>query len=339
MIPALRILAIGALGAAIAYALHIPAPFLTGPALCVSLAALAGVRGAVPDRLRDACFLLIGTGMGSGVTPEALATAAQWPLSLVVLGLAVMTIFLGGAALLRWLFGFDPMTAILTATPGHLSFVISLSSEQKADIPRVTMIQTIRVLSLTLIVPFLAPLLSDHPLPAFVPTQHQMPLPDLAVILILSLGVGVIFKRLRVPAALLLGAMAVSSVAHGASLTEGVIPRWLSVPGFVVMGTLIGTRFTGVTPGMVGQALGAALVLTGFAALVAVVAALAVAQVLHLPVLNVLIAYAPGGLETMMAMSVLLEANPAYVAAHHVGRLLFLTVALPVIVARTRARL
>lgn len=336
MWPSLRILAIGAAGAGAALALHVPAPFLTGPAFLVSLAALCGLRGNVPDRLRDGCFVLIGAGMGSGVTPEALATAAQWPLSLVILSLGLMVVFLGGARLLQAIFGMDRMTAILTATPGHMSFVLSLSTELRADLPRVTMTQSLRVLALTLLVPLLAPLLTDRPLPAFAPVSSLMPLPHLALVLALSAVAGLGLQRLRVPAGLLLGGMAVSAAAHAAALTEGVVTPWLAVPGFVVMGTLIGTRLSGVTPSMLGQALGAASLLTGFAALVSLAGAALVAHLFGLPVVTALIAFAPGGLETMLAMSVLLDANPAFVAAHHVFRLLLLTVVLPLVVSRAR---
>lgn len=333
---ALRTLAVGAVGAALALWLGVPAPFLTGPAAFVTLSALMGLDAAFHPRLRDAIFVLVGVNMGTAVTPEAVATAATWPGSLVALAIAVMVIFLGGAKLMRSVAGMDRMSSLLAATPGHLSFVLSLSTDLKADIGRVTMIQTMRVLALTLIVPFLAPMLSDVPLVPFRPVTQLMPLPVLALTLALSAALGLVFQRFRVPAALLLGGMAVSSVSHAAALTEGSLPQWLSIPAFVSMGTLIGTRFTGLTFGAVIRALGATSLLTGFAAGVALVAALIVARLLDLPVLTVLIAYAPGGLETMMAMSLLLHANPAFVAAHHVFRLVFLTFVLPIVVARAR---
>lgn len=335
----LRTLVIGALGAAIAFALHIPAPFLTGPAFFVTLSALAGLRAIIPDRLRDVIFLLIGTNMGTSVTREALDTALHWPGSLAMLSVSLLVIFLAGARLLQRVFGMDRMSSLLTATPGHLSFVLSLSSDVKADIGQVTMIQTMRVLSLTLLVPFIAPLLSDAPLPAMRPMSAVMPLHLLALILALSAVVGMGFQRLRVPAALLLGGMAVSSLAHVTGVVDGGVPRWLSIPAFVTMGTLIGTRFTGATIRSVAQSLGASGLLTGFAAAVSLAAAVVVSQLLGIPMVTVLIAFAPGGLETMMAMSVLLNANPTYVAAHHVFRLVFLTVVLPWVVSRNRMSL
>lgn len=339
MLITLRTLAVAAAGAALAFWLGVPAPFLTGPAFFVTLTALMGLHVQIPPRLRDAIFVLIGTNMGTSVTPEAVATAAKWPGSLAILSLSILVIFLVGAQLLRAVFGMDRMSSLLTATPGHLSFVISLSSDVKADLPRVTMIQTMRVLALTLLVPFIAPLLTDQPLPQMRPITHAMTLPALAVVLALSAVAGLGFQRLKVPAALLLGGMAVSSIAHVFSLTEGTVPRWLSLPGFVTMGALIGTRFAGVTPRMVLQSLGATSLLTGFAATVSLVAAMVVSWTFDIPMVTVLIAFAPGGLETMIAMSVLLDANPTYVAAHHVFRLLFLTFALPIVVSRARRRL
>ena len=50
----------------------------------------------------------------------------------------------------------------------------------------------------------------------------------------------------------------------------------------------------------------------------------------------VLIAFAPGGLETMAAMSVVLGIDPTFVASHHVARLLMLTVIVPIFVLRGR---
>lgn len=337
MAPALLTLAIGALGAALATALGVPAPFLTGPALAVTLAGLAGLAVGVPARLRDACFILIGVNMGAGVTPEAVATVARWPLSLAVLSLAMLATLAVGARLLRRRFGFDRMSALLAATPGHLSFVIGLSTELRADLPRVTMIQTLRVLSLTLIVPFLAPLLGHGDLPALPSGGVAMPFLVLGPLLALSALAGLALQRIGVPAALLLGAMALSALGQATGTIAGGLPAWLSVPAFVGMGTLIGTRFSGVTPRMVGAALAASGLLTGFAALVALAGAAAVSAALGLPMLSALIAFAPGGLETMMAMSLLLDADPAYVAAHHVFRLFLLSVILPVLVARRRA--
>ena len=92
-------LAIGAAGVAMAVLLHFPAPMLTGPAVLVTLAAVAGVRLHMPVPLRDTAFVIIGIGMGSGVTPETLQAARTWPLSVAALPVVVAAILFGGAYL------------------------------------------------------------------------------------------------------------------------------------------------------------------------------------------------------------------------------------------------
>ncbi|WP_375550259.1 AbrB family transcriptional regulator [Rhodophyticola porphyridii] len=331
-------LAIGATGAVIAWALGVPAPFLTGPAALVSAASLMGVRTAVPMPLRDVCFVLIGVGMGTGVTPEVLAAARQWPIPLAMLSLLLLVIFFGGSWAVGQLFGYDRNTARLAATPGHLSFILSLSTEVRADIPIVAVIQSLRVLILTLLVPAVVALITEADLSMSLAPATTMALPALAVIVALAAGLGLLLKRKNVPAALLLAGMAVSTVAHGSGLVPGGMPLWVVIPTFAIMGTLIGTRFSGVTLNLVMRAAAASGFLTALALAATLAAALVVNRMTGLPLTDLMIAFAPGGLETMAALSIMLEADPAFTALHHIYRLVFLTFLVPIFIEPDRDR-
>lgn len=329
--------AVAAAGAGLAYAASVPAPYLVGPAVAVTAASLRGMRTGMPGVARDAAFLVIGLAMGTGVTPEVLQEARSWPGSLLLLALAVLTMIFAGAAVMRRAFGMDRNTAMLCATPGHLSFTILLSMEVGGETRRVVIIQSLRVLSLVVIVPLLVAAVSDRTLGAAIPFDGApLTLPHLAILLAAALALGHGFKLLRAPAAMLLGAMFVSAIGHGSGLTPGAVPGWLSVSGFVLLGALIGTRFAGVTMSEVIGALGAVVVLTTISALVAVAGALVAAWAFGVSLTSALIAFAPGGLETMAALAVLLDADIAYVAAHHVGRLMFLAAILPLLVRAPR---
>ena len=332
----LTTLVIGAIGAALAWALGIPAPFLTGPAALVSFASLMGVKTDIPIPLRDTCFVLLGIGMGAGVTPEVVEAARQWPLPLVVLSVLLLVIFFGGAWSVQRLFAYDQNTARLAATPGHLSFILSLSTEVKADIPIVAVIQSLRVLILTLLVPAVVALITEADLSMSQSPMAAMPLLALAGVLVLATGIGLILKRWNVPAPLLLAGMVISTLAHGAGVVEGGMPIWIAVPTFAVMGTLIGTRFSGVTLSLVARAAAASGVLTALALVTTLIAALLVHQMTALPLTDLMIAFAPGGLETMAALSIMLGADPAFTALHHVYRLLFLTFLVPAFIQMDR---
>lgn len=326
-IQTLRALAIGAVGAGGAWLLGLPAPMLMGPAISVTLAAVAGQKLHMPVPMRDAAFVVIGIGMGAGVTPETLEAVGTWPASVALLVGVVAAILFAGAGAVTWMFGRDWRTSVLAASPGHLSYVLGLGLDVKADVGFVTVVQSLRLLALTLLVPVVVVMGGLPGAPGLVPAP--LGLVSLGVLLILSALLGLMLQRFGVPAALLLGGMFASSFAHGIGVVHGGVPEWLSVPGFAIMGTLIGTRFNGARWSVLRAALGAAFVLTSLSVTIALIGALAVASLTGLPTMQVLIAFAPGGVETMAAMAVLLDADPAYVAAHHVLRLFVLTALVP----------
>lgn len=322
-------LLIGLIGAVLATILSFPAPGLTGPALLVTLAGLCGLPTHIPAWLRQTCFLIIGITMGAGVTPETIETAQRWPGSLLLLFVGLMLIMVLGTYGLKKLFGYDTRTAFLSSVPGHLSFILSLSSDTKTDQTALSIMQSCRVLFLTLVVPFLAGLLSDWSLPHHTSTLPTMPLPDLALVGFAALVIGFVFVKLKVPAAILLGGLFISALAHATDISHGNVPEWLSFPAFAVMGAIIGTRFSGVRWPELRPALAGAGYVTLISTGVSLALALVLAWFLRLPLTHILVAVAPGGLEAMAAMGVLLGINPAFVAAHHVSRLLFLSIALP----------
>lgn len=328
-------LLIGAAGAGLFWLVGFPAAVLTGPAAAVSLAALLGLRTSIPPLLRDAVFLVLGVQIGSTVTPEVIATALAWPMSLAVLTLTLVIVLWTVRAVLARGFGYDPMTALLAATPGHLSYVLGLSTDLAADVPRVALVQSVRVLMLTLLVPVLIALWGVEGTAYLTDRGSISPL-SLALLLPLALGLGLIFKRLSIPAPLLLGGMAVSAIGHGSDLTPGTMPVWMTVVAFVCMGTLIGTRFRGLDRQGLAGAFLAGVISTLIACAVAGAGAWLAAGLVGLQPAALLLAFAPGGVEVMAAIAVETGLEPAFVAAHHVFRLVVLTVLLPVLIARLR---
>lgn len=332
-----RTLAIGAAGAGVFTLIGFPVAVLTGPAAAVSVAALAGLRCVIPDALRDALLLTLGIGIGSTVTPEVVQTALLWPLSLAVLTAAVLAIFFIARAALERGFGYDRMTAVLAATPGHLSFVLGLSTTLGANVPQVALVQTVRVLLLTLCVPVLISAWGIEGTPPTGPAP-VMAFGHLAILVPLSLIFGLVLKRLTVPAPLLLAAMGVSALTNGSALTTGTPPPWLTVAAFVGMGAMIGTRFSGLDRRGFGVAFLAGLVTTLIACAVAAVFAALAASVVGLPPAALLLAFAPGGVEVMAAIAIETGLEPAFVAAHHIFRLLALSIMLPVLIRLSQSR-
>lgn len=319
-----------------AAAAGMPAPYLTGPATFVSIAGVAGLQCLIPVPMRNACFLLIGLGLGSAVSPEILASAVKWPASLLGMALSVVLIMWLGAALLRKGFGCDPRTAVLGSAPGHLSFVLGLSLDTGADTAFVSVVQSLRVLMLTLVTPLAIAVASDADLSAPVRVTPPLYLPHLALLAGLSLILGFAFMRLRVPASFLIAGMVVSVLGHGTGLTPGRVPPLLTDAALICMGTLIGTRFTGVTLSQIRKAGLSAVLLTGGSVAIVGLVGLAVVSIVDLPLTDVVMALAPGGLETMIAMSAVIGADPAFVGFHHVARMFLLSALIPLFLTRAK---
>lgn len=329
-------LGVGGLGAILAWWLGAPAPFLTGPALLVSVAAVSGLRVDIPVSLRNLCFLFVGLNLGTGVTPEALNNALRWPASLTAMVVTIVAFMGLGAWYMRRFVGCDDRTALLSATPGHLSFVLGLGLETGANLAIVSVVQSLRVLMLTLSVPAFVAVFTDADLSMAGMPGTDMTLPHLGILVALAAVTGFLFLRLKVPAAFLLGAMLISVLGHGSDLTPGRVPGPLTIAAFVTMGTLIGTRFNGITGREVARSALTALVLTIGGFVLVLLASLAVHSAVGLPMKDVLIALAPGALETMIAMSAVIGADPTFVGFHHVARLAFLSFFIPVALSRTK---
>lgn len=324
-------------GMLVANLMSFPIPVLTGPALAVSIAGLAGVNVTLPNPLRDVAFVILGISIGAGMSAETTRILLQLPLVFAALaGATVLAMLVMWKVLIRY-FGFDPQSAILAASPGHLSFVLSMGAQYDLDVARITIVQSIRLLALTMLTPLVA-LAMGIDIPAFAPQGAAMPLWIIAILAVLAYLSSLVLHRLRVPAPLLIGAMLVSMLGHGLEITPGQMHANLTIPAFVILGTLIGTRFGTVSFADLRRSALAGSVATIVTVGIALVFAVSAALMTALPIPQLLIAFAPGGLETMVAMSVAFGIAPGFVAACHLGRLLILSVAVPLAFARITKR-
>lgn len=327
-------LAAGAAGAFALAALGVPAGALIGSSLAVAvLGALTGL-GQVPERLRDLGFIVIGVSLGSGIDTSFGAHVVDWALSLTLLSLSLaVTLALGAWILMRG-FGMDRQTAVLASSPGTMSNAIALAVEGKGDVAAIMALQVLRLLVLVLLVPPLAAVLDSAPVT--VPKAQVAQLPVLLGLLLASYGAGWLGQRAKVPAACLLAGLILSATAHGTGLVHGAVPSWAIFAGFAVTGATLGTRMTKVGVKSLAKAMRAGAALLCVTMGVSFGFALITAFVSGLPLPQVWIAFAPGGVEAMAAIGLSLGYDPAFVALHHFVRIVVLVALVPVALGRRR---
>ncbi|WP_246152208.1 AbrB family transcriptional regulator [Roseospira navarrensis] len=325
-------LTVAAGGAGAAVWAGMPAPALLGSTVAVTLAALARLPVRMPVALRNGAFAVIGCSLGTGVTPDFLSDAARWPVSLAVLcAVIVLTMVLSGRILERG-FGQSRDTAILATSPGALSYALAISSAGVGDARAVMVLQSLRLLAMTLVLPSILGLLggaggavwgSHHP------TVMAYPVAILMLAAALAGGWGL--DRLKAPAAFLLAGIAISGGLHGLGVVAGQFPPAFLMAGFTVTGAVIGTRFRALELRELARLALAALLTISLALTISASLALLVAWGLAMPFGQVWVAYAPGGVEAMAAMALSLGYDPTYVATHHVFRIVSLILVLPVV--------
>jgi membrane AbrB-like protein len=327
-------IATGLASTGLAISVGFPAPYLSGPVVAVALASFIGLKPYNPKYLTSLAFVLIGIMMGTNLTPEVLSAIKTWPFSFLAVLVAVYVLLYTAYWLLKVGFGYDHNTAMLASSPGHLTYVMSLAATVKTDLPAISVIQSVRLVALTLSVPLIVDYFDLIDVESVILTA-PMPLTALIITIIAAFIVGMIFDRWRFPAALLLGGVSASGVTHLTGLIEGGVPDWLAIPAYIYLGCLIGARFSNFSGQDFSKACLAGLSVTVLVVAIAGAFAYGVSKLTAVPLSAVMIAFAPGGLETMAAMAIMMHADTAYVGAHHILRLICLTFLMP-FVLRTK---
>jgi membrane AbrB-like protein len=328
----LETLAIGAAGGALFLWANLPGGLISGAMISVGIAAIAGRPLAVPPILTQSVLVLLGISLGSLVSQQLLQHIGAYPLTIGLLALATFCSTFGSSLYLQRVHGWDRTSAFLAASPGALSQITMLAVERGADVSAIAVVQTMRVIILTAALPLLLVLTgiapSSPPAAAVVIASPR----ELAELIAASVAAALLLRLAKFPASWMFGAMIGSSLLHGAGLVEGGLPPWLRGIALVGIGALIGTRFARVKASVLLSHVNAAL---GSFAIAIVISGIFVAvTTLTTPVrfADVIVAFAPGAMDAMLALALTLHIDPIFVGAHHLSRFVFVTIATPGII-------
>jgi uncharacterized protein len=328
----LETLAIGTIGGLLFLVAGLPGGLITGAMLAVGSAAMLGRSMAVPAHLTQAVLVLLGISLGSLMSRQLLQHVGAYPLTIGLLALATFCTTFGSSYYLQRMHGWDRTSAFLAASPGALSQIALLAIEKGADMPAIAVVQTLRVIILTAALPLIlvATGLTSSSAPALTMTVAS-PL-GLVGLIGASVAVSLLLRMAKFPASWLFGAMIGSSVLHGAGLIDGGLPPLVRGIALIGIGTLIGSRFSRMRTSTLLRHLTAGLGSFAIAIVISAVFVLLVAWTTNVRFADVLVAYAPGAMDAMLALALTLHIDPIFVGAHHLSRFIFVTIATPGIV-------
>jgi membrane AbrB-like protein len=328
----LETLSIGTIGGVVFLVAGLPGGLISGAMLAVAAAAMLGRTMAVPAHLTQAVLVLLGISLGSLMSRQLLQHIGAYPLTIGVLALATFCTTLGSSYYLQRMHGWDRTSAFLAASPGALSQIALLAIERGADMPAIAVVQTLRVIILTAALPLI--LVTTGLTSSSGPTLTMTVASPLGLVGLIGASVvaSLLLRMVNFPASWLFGAMVGSSVLHGAGLIDGGLPPIVRSIALIGIGMLIGSRFSRMRSSTLLSHLAAGLGSFAIAILISAVFVTIVAWTTHVRFADILVAYAPGAMDAMLALALTLHIDPIFVGAHHLSRFIFVTIATPGIV-------
>lgn len=327
----LETILIAVIGGAAFYFLKTPIPWTLGPLVMVILWTSFAKRPVYwPVNCRNAGLIVLGCMMGSAFTMETcLAIGRQLP-SMLFATIATILFTMATAYITYRRTGISLASSLLGSTPGGLTQMVILSEEiADTDLTIVTFMQTIRLLSVVFIVPFLA----IHGLtggngsaaiPA-VAAAHSHSLLFIPAAIISAL----IAARIHFPTPYLVGPVLGTAALILSGMEPPDVPSlWITIAQISV-GTYMGTTIQPTSLQNWKQLLPYALA----GGISVVFFSLAVGWLLtswhNIPLITSFLSTAPGGMAEMGITALFVHADISTITAYQLFRLLFILFILP----------
>jgi uncharacterized protein len=310
--------------------LRTPLPWMIGPLLATAVLSMLGGPAESWTPLRNTGQWIIGAALGLYFTPQVVALVAGlwWAIALnIVWALALGLLF--GAWLHRvhhgpgmfHVEGLSRITTYFAAPIGAASEMTLLGERHGAQTDLVASAHSLRVLLVTLIIPFGFQWAGLRGLDVSVPGLRDVYWPQLALLALLT-GIGcslmVLLKRTN---PWFIGALAVSLLLTASGINLSAIPQALTNAAQLLIGISLGVRFTRKFVHMAPRWLASVALATVGMIVLCAAFAWALAQFTHLHWATLLLGTSPGGIAEMAITAKVLQLGVPVVTAFHVTRL------------------
>jgi len=326
-------LTFGTCGGAVFAYMHFPLAWMLGSMLACTAAATLGAPVAAPVWVRPPVISVVGLALGASFSPDIAKAAMQWLPT--IFGLALY-LALGGMACvlyLRHVAGYDRLTAFYSGMPGGLSDMVIFGEQSGADVRRIALIHSSRIILVVSTLPALIAFFNHAPVVAAsrgAASWNWSHTEFLWAVFAVFAGI-LLAQVLRLPAKFLLGPMIASAAIHLFGFSTFSLPVPAVNAAQVVLGVVIGCRFRGADHSLfLPVAIHSAVVTVILLSMTLTFAGL-FDHYLDVGFLPVVLAYSPGGLTEMGLVAVALQIDVGFILAHHLLRIFLVLTAAQVL--------
>ncbi len=280
------------------------------------------------NRQANRFFLgILGFWLGTGFEAGLLKELATWYPSVLLMLVSVALTLIVNALVFNKLAGLDVVTSVFSALPGTMNAVVIQGEKLGGDARWIAIAQTLRialvVISTSMIFYFLPGQGLENPSVDLGKLSH------LTWLLLVPFGWW-LAKKLRLPMAEFLGPMLISA-SLSLTFIDIELPSWVMIITFVVLGSAIGSRFSGTCVTQLLKVSRYAVLATSLGMLIAFVFAFLTWKLTAIPLSHAFLALVPGGVGEMALIATAAGINPIYVVYIHLVRLFVLILSAPLL--------
>lgn len=331
-------LAIGLAGVFLYSLTTLPLPWFLGAMIaCLLVLAFRAPIAASPP-LVLLMRVILGLAIGSAFTPEMLSRAGEMTLSLAFIFPYVVVLAAIGYPYFLLFRGYNRITALLAAIPGGFQTMVAIGEDAGADMRKLSIVHSTRIMVIVFLVPLWIQFSGSADLSSVVApstaTLSALSLKEAVLLFVCGITGYLIGRKVGISGASIIGPMLANGALHMAGIAEARVPVELVNASQLVIGCHIGCQFAGVTARELSSTV---LIAIGYALLLVIGAGLFTALVVWVTGIDqnaVALAYAPGGQPEMNLVALVLNFDPAYVALHHLMRVMVIVFGCQFLISR-----
>ncbi|RXJ65368.1 ammonia monooxygenase [Halarcobacter ebronensis] len=328
---------IGLIGVFIFKWLSLPLPWMMGPVLTVAIASnLPNITTQkLTSNIANPARMVIGVTVGSAFSASIINDLHHYMFSILLIIPFVLASTVFGVLYYHKLGGIDKNSAFFASQPGGFVEMVMLAQSAGADVRKVILAQSSRLMIIVLALPFLIHAFLNIELPkssagSLLPSIIDIDIKDGLLMFFCGLSGWWLATKIKMGAASLLGPMIISIIFYVLDLIHTRPPFELINIVQLILGASIGSSFSGIGFKEFSKTL-----LFGAGHFIVLLILSLIFGVFSVWItgenwLSVLLAFSPGGQSDMNLIAILVGANVPFVALHHTFRLFIVMAILPI---------
>ena len=328
----LLVIAISAPSALVADYFSLPLAWFLGPMIATSLGALMGLKIKMPRLVLSSILILLGLYIGNYIDKDLFAKIHEWALTSIIMLIYIILSILVVSIYLQKFSGYEKKTSIFSAAPGALGPLMILAEDQKTDLSHVATAHLIRLIIIVTVFPFIVNSYYDE---NFLTLEQEIFKDQnnihLALLILSSIVLILIFDKLKIPAALLAGTLVASGLLQITEIASYQISPKIVDYCLLILGASVGCRFADKTFNEVAKNTFHSFIATFLLVALGVLAAFAASLIIDKNFFTLLLSYCPGGIYEVAVIAIFFNLDPEFVSFHHIIRLLMILFVVPVI--------